>query len=45
MERHKENSFQIYEQFECPQDDEFIEILKEKKPKFLLLQRIGAGML
>ena len=35
MEKHKEESFRIYEQFEVPADDEFIELLKEKKPNIL----------
>lgn len=29
MEQYKEGSFQIYDQFECPKDDEFIEIPKK----------------
>ena len=43
MERHKENSFQIYEQFEVPQDDEFIELLKEKKPNILVITEDWCG--
>lgn len=37
MEVHKENSFGIYEQFNCPEDDEFIDVLKEKKPRILVI--------
>ena len=35
MGTHKENSFTIYNQFQVPQDDEFIELLKEKSPRIL----------
>jgi hypothetical protein len=35
MESHKDNSFGIYEKFQVPQDDEFIELLKEKSPHIL----------
>ena len=43
MESHKESSFQIYEQFEVPQDDEFIELLKEKKPNILIITEDWCG--
>ena len=43
METHKENSFHIYEQFEVPQDDEFIELLKEKKPNILVITEDWCG--
>lgn len=35
MESHKDNSFQIYDQFHVPQDDEFIALLKDKSPHIL----------
>ncbi|MBW9234298.1 thioredoxin family protein, partial [Leptospira santarosai] len=35
MESHKDNSFQIYEQFHVPQDDEFIALLKDKSPHII----------
>jgi len=35
MESHKDNSFGIYDQFQVPQDDEFIELLREKSPHIL----------
>lgn len=35
METHKENSFGIYDRFQVPQDDEFIQLLKEKSPRIL----------
>ena len=43
METHKENTFRIYEQFECPQDDEFIDLLKEKQPKILAITEDWCG--
>ncbi|MDN4608301.1 thioredoxin family protein [Sporosarcina highlanderae] len=43
MEKHKENSFGIYEKFEVPQDDEFIEILKQKKPDVLVITEDWCG--
>lgn len=43
METHKENSFRIYEQFEVPKDDEFIELLKEKKPEILIITEDWCG--
>ena len=35
MATHKEKTLRIYEQFEYPKDDEFIELLKENSPRFL----------
>ncbi|WP_192599741.1 thioredoxin family protein [Sporosarcina limicola] len=43
METHKENSFRIYEQFEVPQDDEFIELLKVKKLNILVITEDWCG--
>ena len=43
MEKHKEESFRIYEQFEVPEDDEFIELLKEKKPNILVITEDWCG--
>ncbi|CAM3211382.1 thioredoxin family protein [Filibacter tadaridae] len=43
MEKHKENSFRIYEQFEVPKDDEFIALLKEKKPNILAITEDWCG--
>lgn len=43
MEKHKEHSFRIYEQFEVPQDDEFIALLKEKKPNVLVITEDWCG--
>ncbi|PID04590.1 MULTISPECIES: thioredoxin family protein [unclassified Sporosarcina] len=43
MEAHKENSFLIYNAFEVPQDDEFIELLKEKKPHILVITEDWCG--
>ncbi|HJF32243.1 MAG TPA: thioredoxin family protein [Sporosarcina psychrophila] len=43
MEKHKEESFRIYEQFEVPADDEFIELLKEKKPDILVITEDWCG--
>ena len=43
MEKHKESSFRIYEQFEVPQDDDFIELLKEKKPDVLVITEDWCG--
>lgn len=43
METHKENSFRIYEQFDVPSDDEFIELLKEKKPEILVITEDWCG--
>lgn len=35
MGTHKENSYTIYDQFNVPQDDEFIVLLKEKSPRII----------
>ncbi|BAQ08796.1 thioredoxin family protein [Sporosarcina sp. FSL W7-1349] len=43
MEKHKDNSFHVYEQFEVPQDDEFIEILKDKQPNLLVITEDWCG--
>ncbi|WP_153731614.1 thioredoxin family protein [Sporosarcina obsidiansis] len=43
METHKDNSFLIYNEFEVPQDDEFIEILKEKHPHVLVITEDWCG--
>lgn len=43
MEKHKENTFLIYDQFECPKDDEFIEILKKVKPEILVITEDWCG--
>ncbi|MCZ2260194.1 thioredoxin family protein [Sporosarcina sp. G11-34] len=43
MEQHKESSFRIYEQFEVPQDDEFIDLLKEKNPEILVITEDWCG--
>ncbi|PID14263.1 thioredoxin family protein [Sporosarcina sp. P34] len=43
METHKENSFLIYNGFEVPQDDEFIELLKEKQPHILVITEDWCG--
>lgn len=43
METHKGNTLRIYEQFECPKDDEFIELLKEKQPKILVITEDWCG--
>lgn len=43
MEKLKEHSFRIYEQFEVPQDDEFISLLKEKKPNVLVITEDWCG--
>lgn len=43
MEKHKEESFRIYEQFEVPADDEFIELLKVKKPNILVITEDWCG--
>lgn len=43
METHKENSFLIYNEFEVPQDDEFIELLKEKQPHVLVITEDWCG--
>lgn len=43
MTKHKESSFQIYEQFQVPQDDEFIALLKEKQPHILVITEDWCG--
>ncbi|MFD1203546.1 thioredoxin family protein [Sporosarcina contaminans] len=43
MEKHKDNSFGIYEKFEVPQDDEFITMLKDKKPNVLIITEDWCG--
>ncbi len=43
MEVLKENSFRIYEQFKCPEDDEFIDVLKEKKSRILVITEDWCG--
>lgn len=43
MEMHKENSFLIYDEFSVPKDDEFIEVLKEKKPHVLAITEDWCG--
>lgn len=43
METQKENSFLIYNEFEVPQDDEFIELLKEKQPHVLVITEDWCG--
>ena len=43
MEQHKESSFSIYEQFDVPQDDEFITHLKEFTPRILVITEDWCG--
>ncbi|QEY22110.1 MULTISPECIES: thioredoxin family protein [unclassified Psychrobacillus] len=43
MTTKKEESFSIYDQFEVPADDEFIEILKTKKPHILAITEDWCG--
>ncbi|MBB4825531.1 hypothetical protein HNO89_002765 [Sporosarcina luteola] len=43
MEKHKENTERVYEKFEVPQDDGFIELLKEKKPDILVITEDWCG--
>ncbi|GKV67039.1 MULTISPECIES: thioredoxin family protein [Sporosarcina] len=43
MGTHKENSFLIYNEFEVPKDDEFIEILKDKQPHILVITEDWCG--
>ena len=43
MKTQKENSFLIYNEFEVPQDDEFIELLKEKHPHVLVITEDWCG--
>lgn len=39
----KENSFRIYDGFTVPENDEFIELLKEKQPKILAITEDWCG--
>lgn len=39
----KENSFRIYDGFNVPENDEFIEMLKEKQPKILAITEDWCG--
>lgn len=39
----KENSFRIYDGFNVPENDEFIELLKEKQPKILAITEDWCG--
>ncbi|MFD1927756.1 thioredoxin family protein [Sporosarcina siberiensis] len=43
MNTHKESSKRIYEMFEVPKDDEFIELLTEKKPEILVITEDWCG--
>lgn len=43
MKKHKDGSFQIYDQFECPKDDEFIKKLKEVHPEILVITEDWCG--
>ncbi len=43
MEHHKDSSFSIYEQFDVPQDDGFIELLKEVNPRILVITEDWCG--
>ena len=43
MTTKKEESFKIYEQFQVPQDDEFINQLKEKNPHVLVITEDWCG--
>ncbi|MFJ7973478.1 thioredoxin family protein [Psychrobacillus sp. NPDC096389] len=43
MTTKKEESFSIYDQFEVPADDEFIELLKEKAPHVLAITEDWCG--
>lgn len=43
MNAHKENSLHIYNQFDVPQDDEFIALLKDKKPSILVITEDWCG--
>ncbi|MHC8515618.1 thioredoxin family protein [Sporosarcina sp. ITBMC105] len=43
MEKHKENSFDVYEKFDVPKDDEFIGLLKEKSPRILVITEDWCG--
>ncbi len=43
MDTHKENSLTIYDEFQVPQDDEFIALLKEKAPHILCITEDWCG--
>jgi len=43
MATHMDNSLLIYEQFECPEDDEFIAILKTVRPNILVITEDWCG--
>ncbi|PIC63333.1 thioredoxin family protein [Sporosarcina sp. P13] len=43
MQSQKDNSFLVYDGFEVPQDDEFIDILKEKQPHVLVITEDWCG--
>lgn len=43
MEKHQDNSMRIYTQFEVPQDDGFMELLREKKPNVLIITEDWCG--
>lgn len=43
MEKHQDNTMRIYEQFEVPQDDGFIELLREKKLDVLVITEDWCG--
>ncbi|TQR17695.1 thioredoxin family protein [Psychrobacillus vulpis] len=43
MTTKKEESFSIYDKFEVPADDEFIELLKEKSPHVLVITEDWCG--
>ena len=44
MTTKKEESFNIYNQFDTPADDEFIVLLKEKAPHILVITEDWCGM-
>ena len=43
IESHKESTLQIHKQFKCPEDDEFIEVLKKVKPEILVITEDWCG--
>lgn len=43
MESNQEKSYSVYEKFEMPQDEEFISLLKEKKPRILVITEDWCG--
>ncbi|WP_033542434.1 thioredoxin family protein [Planococcus sp. CAU13] len=43
MESNQEKSYAVYEKFEMPQDEEFIALLKEKKPHILVITEDWCG--